>query len=103
MIKVTGSVAEKRLGDVPTEKGFLCQDGRVLTKMAELEDALRNMKEETFRHHANEGKNDFSRWVADVIGDEKLSRDLVKSTTSSQAARCVASRIAWLRGKTAVQ
>ena len=103
MIKVTSSVAEKRLGDAPAEKRFLCHDGRVLKNMLELEGDLRDMKDETFRYHANEGKNDFSRWIADVIGDEKLSRDMLKSATSSQAARSVASRIAWLKGKTAVQ
>jgi len=44
-------------------------------------------------------KNDFSNWVRDVIGDEKLSRDLQKSTTQAQAAKSVADRVTWLKSK----
>lgn len=99
MVRITRSVAEKRLGDVEQDKRFWCQDGRVLKNLYELEDALRKMGEGTFRHHASEARNDFSRWVKDVIGDEKLARDLSKSTTQTQAARVVADRIAWLKTK----
>ena len=103
MIKVTKSKAEKMLGDVPEEKRFLCQDGRVLKNLPELEMALKNMKAETFRHHSSEARNDFSNWVKDVIGDEKLSMDLLKSTTRAQAAKSVASRIASLRQRMAAK
>lgn len=103
MIKITKSRAEKMLGDVPGEKRFWCQDGQALKNLAELEKALRNMKEATFRHHSSEARNDFSKWVKDVIGDEKLSMDLLKSTTRAQAAKSVASRIASLRQKMAAK
>jgi hypothetical protein len=103
MIRITKSRAEKMLGDVPAEKRFWCQDGQVLKNLSELEKALRNMKEPTFRHHSSEARNDFSNWVKDVIGDEKLSTDLLKSTTRTQAAKSVASRIAFLRQKIATK
>jgi hypothetical protein len=103
MIRITKSRAEKMLGDVPAEKRFWCQDGQVLKNLPELEKALRNMKEATFRHHASEARNDFSNWVRDVIGDEKLSSDLLKSTTRAQAAKSVASRIASLKQKMAAK
>jgi len=98
-MRITKSVAEYRLGDVTEEKQFWCQDGRVIKSLQELELALREMTEETFRYHSSEAKSDFSSWVRDVIGDEKLSRDLQKSTTCAQAAKSVADRIAWLKGK----
>jgi len=101
MVKITKTVAQEMLGDVPQEKQFWCQDGRVVKNVRELEAALREMTEETFRHHSNEAKNDFSNWVRDVIGDEKLSRDLRKSTTRAQAAKCVAARISFLDSKLA--
>jgi hypothetical protein len=101
MEKITKSVAVKMLGDVPGENWFWCYDGRVLKNLQELETALKEMGEETFRYHASEAKNDFSNWVKDVIGDEKLSGDLRKSTTGAQAAKKVADRIAWLKKKLA--
>jgi len=102
MLKFTKAVAEKMLGDVPQEMWFWCSDGRALKNLPELEVALREMSEETFRCHADESKSDFSNWARDVIGDQKLARDLRKSTTQAQAARSVANRIAWLRGKMAI-
>ena len=101
MVKITKAVAAKWSGDVPQEKQFCCLDGRLLKNLPELEVALREMSEETFRHHSNEAKNDFSSWVRDVIGDEKLSRDLRKATSQGQTAKVVNGRIAWLREKIA--
>ena len=97
MEKTTRSVSRKWLGDVPEDKRFWCQDGRALKNLQELQVALKDMTEETFRHHSTETNNDFSRWVSDVIGDERLSADLRRSATPAQAARSVAERIVWLR------
>ncbi len=99
MVKITKTTAGERLADVPQEKQFWCADGRVLKNLAELRAALTEMSEDTFRHHSSEMRNDFSNWVRDVIGEEKLSRDLQKSQTRTQAAKAVADRVAWLKGK----
>lgn len=99
MVKMTRSVAEARLGDVPEEKRFWCLDGRYLRNLEELRSALEDMTEETFRFHSNEIKTDFSNWVKDVVGEDKLARDLVKCTTPAQAAKAVAERIQWLNSK----
>ena len=99
MVKISKTIAEERLADVPQEKWFWCSDGRVLKSLPELGVALKQMDEETFRHHSSESRNDFSNWVRDVIGDEKLSRDLLKSTTQAQAAKSVDDRVAWLKSK----
>jgi hypothetical protein len=99
MLRIAKSVAQERLGNVSQEKQFWCHDGRYLKNLEELEVALEQMMEETFRYHSNETKSDFSKWVRDVIGDEKLSRDLQKSATREQAAKSVADRITWLKSK----
>ncbi len=102
MVKITKTIARERLADVPQEKQFWCSDGRVLKNLPELKVALEQMGEETFRYHSNEFRSDFSNWVRDVIGDEKLARDLQKSATRTQAAKVVADRITWLKNKIAV-
>jgi hypothetical protein len=99
MVRITKLVAEERLGNVSQEKQFWCHDGHYLKNLPELKIALEQMTEETFRYHSNETKSDFSNWVRDVIGDEKLSRDLQKSTTHEQAAKSVAERVTWLKSK----
>ena len=100
MARITKEIAGKMLGEVPDGKQFYCADGRVIRNMPELELALKEMSEETFYYHSSETKTDFSNWVRDVIGDEKLSRDLQKSTDRAQAVKKVGDRVAWLRSKT---
>lgn len=93
IIRNTKAIARARLADVAQEKQFWCADGRVLKNLPELKTALEQMSEQTFRYHSNETKSDFSNWVRDVIGDDKLSRDLQKSQTRAQAAKAVADRV----------
>lgn len=99
MVKITKAIAREMLADVPQEKQFWCSDGRFLKNLAELAAALGEMSDETFRYHSNETRNDFSNWVKDVIGDEKLSEDLQKSSTRTKAAKAVADRVIWLKNK----
>jgi hypothetical protein len=100
MAKITKELAETMLGEVDWEKRFYCNDGKYLKSLPELEVALKEMSDDTFSYHSNEVKTDFGNWVRDVIGDEKLSRDLTKSSNRTQAQKNVAARIAWLRNKT---
>ncbi len=99
MVKLTGSVAEIILGDVPERQRLWCHDGRHLKNLEELKSALEQMSDDTYRYHTNEFRTDFSNWVKDVIGDEKLSRDLLKCATRAKAASTVAGRIRWLKSK----
>jgi hypothetical protein len=99
MVRVTKSVAEKWLGDVPQEKRFWCQDGQTFKSLSDLGMALRNMSDGVFGHHVTATNNDFTNWVRDVVGDVKLSNDLRKSRNQLQAAKSVADRIAWLKSK----
>ncbi|MBI2854590.1 MAG: hypothetical protein HYX87_06705 [Chloroflexi bacterium] len=99
IVRMTKSMAQARLADVPPDKVFYLQGGRVLRNLEDLEAVLREMPEETFRYHSNEAKSDFSHWVGEVIGDEKLARDLQRSMNKDEAARAVAARISWLRSK----
>jgi hypothetical protein len=99
MATITKAAAKERLSDVSEEKRFWCRDGRFLKNLEELETALGQMTADTFSYHSNESKTDFSNWVRDVIGDDKLARDLLKSTTQAQAAKNVAARINWLKSR----
>ena len=88
--------ATKFLAEVPPEYVFWCHDGRTLRDMKELGKALSTMTEETFAYHVNMEKNDFSNWVRDVIGDEKLASNLQRARNRVQAANQVTSRISVL-------
>ena len=94
---VTKAVTKSWLADVPADKVFHSHDGRVMKNLEELNLALRGMSEENFRYHITTDRNDFSKWVQDVIGDYELSAELQSSSNRAQASKAVANRIALLK------
>ena len=99
MVKITSQAARQRLADVPGDKQFWCNDGRILKNLEELATALEQMSDDVYRFHVNEVKSDFSNWVKDVIGEENLAKDLLKSVTRKQALISVNGRLKWLKEK----
>ena len=87
---------QKFLAKVPEEYVFRCHDGKVLSNMKELYEAISAMTDEISDSNWNKEKNDFSNWVRYVIGDVKLAGDLEKATSRSLAAWEVATRLAYL-------
>ncbi|MFN6944311.1 MAG: DUF5752 family protein [Cytophagaceae bacterium] len=65
------------------ENYFFVQDGKVLRSLEELIDYLPVMSEDTFAHHVNKEKNDFSNWIAEVIKDKELASSIKKVKTKS--------------------
>jgi hypothetical protein len=99
MVTITKQIAKERLAKVAEEKRFWCNDGRYLSNMEELKTALESMTDENYLFHANETKSDFAKWVDEVIGDDKLAKDLKKSATRLWAAKAVTDRIKFLKAK----
>ena len=65
--------------NAPEDKRFVLADGRVLKNVKELSDALEHMGDDVFRTHVNNGKNDFSSWVRDVLNEQELADDMLKA------------------------
>lgn len=99
MPRILRQDAERLLASVSEEYVFRCCDGRIVSGMEELGDALTSMTDEVFAYHSNEEKKDFSNWVRDVIGDVRLARDLANLPNRTRAAKRVAERVAFLAGK----
>jgi hypothetical protein len=99
IVKISKEEANRRLGDVPDGKHFWCHDGKLIKNLGELEKTLNDVNDETFHYHASEERNDFSNWVRDVVGDNKLANDLSRAKSRIQASKAVAQRISFLRSK----
>lgn len=91
--------AQRVLRHVPDEKRFYCHDGKILNNIYELKIALDEMHTHTYNHHVTDEKNDFARWVREVLIDDKLSNEMVKCTCSKDAAQIVSERIIWLQAR----
>jgi hypothetical protein len=86
----------KYLARVPEEFVFWNNDGSIFRDINELKEGLARMSDQTYAYHANAEKNDFTKWVRNIIGDEKLAKDLESATNREQAARIVDERYASL-------
>ena len=102
--KTAKGVAEKQaaaklLVNVPDEYVFYCNDGQVFRNMGELSNGLKHMSDETFSYHSNCDKHDFSNWLKDVVGDERLAADLVDAASQAEAEMIVSARIKFLQSE----
>ena len=99
IVKISKEEAKRRLGDVPDDKRFWCHDGKIIKNLRELGKSLNDMSDSTFHYHTGEERNDFSKWIRDVVGDNKLAGDLSKAKSRAQASRAVELRISFLERK----
>ena len=99
MPKLAMEYAQQILADVPGDWTFYCADGRVAHNLEDLANALANMSDETFAYHSNSEKGDFSTWVREAVGDDKLANDLRKASSRYRAEKAVLRRIAFLKEK----
>lgn len=99
IVKISKEEARRRLGDAPDEKRFWCHDGKSIRSLDELGTALNDMSDEIFHYHSGEQRKDFSKWVREVVGDEKLANDLSKAKSRLQARQAVAQRVSFLESK----
>lgn len=88
--KKTGS--KKYLEKVPETLVFWCRDGQVFNDLDQLMSGFDLMSDDTFMFHANEGKNDFSCWILDVIGDGDLAKDIKKAKNKTEAKKITQQR-----------
>ena len=96
---VTKDEAKRYLCDAAPEQCFWINNGPILKNIEELTNALPGMAEDTFRHHVNNEKNDFSSWVRDVIGDQKLANELASSKNRDSALKKIRNRLNSLKKK----
>lgn len=87
------------LAAVDGDKRFFCKDGCICNSLRELAGCVGTMSPDTFNHHVTESNNDFSNWIRDVLGDDKLAGDLQKAIDPQQAEKTIKDRIEWLQKK----
>ncbi len=70
--------AKKTLTVAAPEQCFWTCNGAILKDLKELKDTLKRMDKNTFVYHVNKEKNDFSKWVEEVLGDAELAKKIAK-------------------------
>jgi len=71
--------------NAPADRTFWVCDGRVLHNLFDLANAFKDMKDSTFKYHANKQKNDFSEWVKNILNNLELANELARTITKDKA------------------
>ncbi len=92
-IKVKKPYPRRFLRNVSPENSLWIINGDIVKSLRELLKELKIMNDEAFRYHVNKERNDFSKWVKEIIGDRKLAVGLKKSKTRDKALKAITNRI----------
>lgn len=86
--------AKRVLSDVPEHyMAFWFNSGRIAKNIYEFLSSVESCPEEVFEYHVNGEKNDFARWVYDILGDDVLSKRLTGETNQKKMALKIRKRI----------
>ena len=99
MVVRTKQDAARVLSDIEGDKRFYSNDGSVLSNVQQLAEFLDRINDDFYYYHVTPEKNDFSRWVGEVVGDDKLANSLSRALNRLEAAEIVKARVVWLREK----
>jgi len=88
--------AENILSEVDPNYTFKLHLGAEIRSLNELSEVLEVITEESFRHHVNEHKNDFARWILDVIKDRELFNQINHLKSRHEIKKRIDERIAML-------
>ena len=91
----TGSKIDKKhiFGSSPAEKRFMVANGRLLNDLKDLAEALEEMGEDTYYHHVNDARNDFSNWIGEVLKEKDLAEKMGGIRSRIEAKACVLKHI----------
>ena len=91
--KVSLSKNKEKIVNASDEACFWVLDGRVLRNLNDLAVALDEMSEETYSHHVNSEKNDFSVWVKEILKEPKVAVSLKKSKDKKGAVKVIKNKL----------
>lgn len=97
MAKLKSEEAKRILSNTPPDKAFWVNNGPVLRSIIELANAAKKLTDQQFIHHVNKAKNDFAKWVDEVIKDSELARELRRIRTKDDLAGAVTARLKQLQ------
>ena len=97
LAKLKSEEAKRTLSSTPPEKAFWVNNGPVLKSVIELATAAKKLTDRQFMHHVNKTKNDFAKWVGEVISDSELAKRICKVKTKEDLAKVVTDRLKQLQ------
>lgn len=77
---------------------FYLQGNHPIKSLCELADVLNSIDDAAFAFHVSEGRNDFAKWIANIVGDKRLAEKIEQLDTRQDIAKAVNIRVEFLKG-----
>lgn len=91
---ISEEIANEYLRDVePMWKAFWFHMHLTARNLEEFAEGMTQIDDDIFRYHASGQKNDFARWVREVIGDSVLARELSSVGSREKATGMIRRRV----------
>ena len=97
MTNLTKDEAKRILSNTAPDRAFWVNNGPVVKSVIELATAAKKLTPVQFMHHVNNAKNDFAKWVDEVIRDSELAQHIKKAKTREDLAGAVTGRLKQLQ------
>lgn len=78
-MRISKQKANDILRTVSDGECFFSNDGKVFCGLEDLHRGLKEMSQDVCGYHCNKEKCDFSQWILNVLHDDKLAEDVLKS------------------------
>lgn len=101
--KINPEQAGHFLRDVAPENCFWINYGAILKNLGELSGELKTMDQRSFRYHVNKKKNDFAKWIDEIVQDKTLVKELSKVKTQQSFLKKLDARIRYLKKIAAIK
>lgn len=85
--------AKKILSAVQPDRAFWVNNGPIIKSLEEFAASVGKLKPEQFMHHVNRQKNDFARWISEVVGDSILAQRIRVLKTGEAMAKAARQRM----------
>lgn len=97
MNKIKPEEAKRMLSGVKPEKAFWINNGPIAKSLGEFAAALKKLSPVQLAHHVSKEKNDFAKWIDEVVGDKILAQRVRVLKTKEEITNAISQRIDALR------
>jgi len=94
---------ELKLNDVHPDETFRTNTGEEISNLKQLMHVLEDISPDSFTHHVNDDKNDFSSWIRHSVKDDELADMVEKTTDFDKCKKIISDRIELLEKKIEVR
>ena len=94
---VSAREARRILSSVQRTQSFWLCTNENLRSLSSLVSSLQKVDDDVFRYHVNREKNDFEKWIREVVKDKELAREIARVKTKETLIRKISERVSELK------